>query len=419
MTLEDSILDAGDTPLTGHRMKILYITQYFPPELGAAANRAKNLSRVWMELGADVTVVCQVPHYPTGKLLPGYSKGLPRIERYGGVRTIRMPASLAASGSSLFAKLHNQTTFFLNTMRLMAKIGHGDFDLVFATTPPIWNVVSGYRFSRKFGSLFVLDVRDLWPEVVVLDESFNILWKMAMFVTAGILHWFYQKPHLITSPVKPILDYLENFSNQEKLWLPNGVLFEEVTPIPPYWKRSEKFTVIYSGLLGRLQDPTIVFEYARKLPDVDFWVVGDGIHADKFKEIHIPNLKYWGTKSWRESISLIKAADLGLVLLKDDHQWLRMALPSKSMEYLALGKPVVVNNDGFLSSILKEYDAGMGFRHSDVDGLVAFIRRISSDPELYRRMSQNAIRLAKERFDIRKNAMTLFEKFAELPGNRH
>ncbi len=416
MTLNDEIAagpNSHDKTPTG-KLRILYITQFFPPELGAAANRARNFVKIWSRNDAEVTVVCQVPHYPTGNIPDNYQERRVYREKFESAMVIRVPAVRSASGSSLYRKLYNQTTFFLNTITATFKTIEDKFDIVFATTPPIWNTISGYKLHLKYDGKLVLDIRDTWPEVVTLDDKYNILWGIAARITTVILHRFYRRASMLVSPVKPILDYLSEFFDMEKLWIPNGVLFKELELIKPYPRKNKKFTVIYSGLLGRLQGTQILFDYARKLPDVEFWVIGDGIDRPFFMENRLPNLKYWGTMPWHKTISLIKAADLGLVLLKNDSPWLKMALPSKSMEYLALGKPVVVNNDGFLASLLREYGAGEGFPHDAVEPLINFIKLVASNRELYDKLSRNALRLARDKFDMSKNALKLLEAFREL-----
>ncbi len=396
------------------RINILYITQFFPPEFGAASTRAENFIKVWSRNNARVTVICQVPHYPTGNMPKDYRKHRIYREKFKGVRVFRFPVVRAASSSSLYLKLYNQTSFFWNLMGSAFKVIDDRFDIVFSSTPPIWNIVSGYKFHRKYNGKYVLDVRDIWPEVVTLDDKYNLLWGIAAHITSLILHIFYRQASLLVSPVKPILEYLDKFSRQKKLWIPNGVIFEELESIKPYPRRSKKFTVIYAGLLGRLHGATILFDYARRLPDVEFWVIGDGIDGPFFRRNSLPNIKYWRMMPWRKAVSMIKAADLGLVLLKNESPWLRMALPSKSMEYLALGKPVVVNNNGFLASLLRQYGAGEGFPHDDVEPLISFIKLVASNKELYNKLSRNALRLARDKFDMSKNALKLLEAFREL-----
>src|SRR6202451_4455762 len=73
-------------------MKILYVSQYFPPEMGAPAARAAELSRHWVEDGHEVTVLTGFPNHPTGVLPPEYRSRFRRLvtrENVGGVNLVR------------------------------------------------------------------------------------------------------------------------------------------------------------------------------------------------------------------------------------------------------------------------------------------------------------------------------------------
>lgn len=53
--------------------EILLITNYFPPEKGAAANRMQSVAEGLGKAGYAVKVVCPLPNYPNGKIFEGYS----------------------------------------------------------------------------------------------------------------------------------------------------------------------------------------------------------------------------------------------------------------------------------------------------------------------------------------------------------
>ena len=78
-------------------MRILYLSQYFPPEMGAPAARVYELSREWVRLGHEVTVLTGFPNHPTGVIPPGYRGELVRREIVDGIRVVRAPTYAAAN----------------------------------------------------------------------------------------------------------------------------------------------------------------------------------------------------------------------------------------------------------------------------------------------------------------------------------
>ena len=51
-------------------MKAVILTQFFPPEMGAAQNRISALARAFVRRGHDLTVLTALPNYPTGQIYP-------------------------------------------------------------------------------------------------------------------------------------------------------------------------------------------------------------------------------------------------------------------------------------------------------------------------------------------------------------
>ena len=73
-------------------MKILYVSQYFSPEMGAPAARAAELSRHWAAAGHDVSVLTGFPNHPTGVVPPEYRRQFRRLvahEQTDGVNVVR------------------------------------------------------------------------------------------------------------------------------------------------------------------------------------------------------------------------------------------------------------------------------------------------------------------------------------------
>src|SRR5229473_3184625 len=94
-----------------HRPKrILYLSQYFPPEMGAPAARVSELSREWARLGHDVTVMTGFPNHPTGVVPPEYRGEFLRREMVDGIRVVRIPI-YAAPNKGFFRRVLNYLSY--------------------------------------------------------------------------------------------------------------------------------------------------------------------------------------------------------------------------------------------------------------------------------------------------------------------
>ncbi|MBS2026069.1 MAG: glycosyltransferase family 4 protein, partial [Deltaproteobacteria bacterium] len=149
-------------------MRILYVSQYFPPEMGAPAARVSELSREWAALGHDVTVLTGFPNHPTGVIPPEYRGELIRREtrpELNGVQVLRVPIH-AAANKGLVRRALNYGSFALSSAALGPVLAKRPQVLI-ATSPQILTAVSGAWLATVLRVPFVLEVRDLWPKSIV------------------------------------------------------------------------------------------------------------------------------------------------------------------------------------------------------------------------------------------------------------
>src|SRR4051812_19044770 len=153
-------------------MRVLYFTQYFPPEVGATQTRASEMSRYLVAQGHKVTVVTEVPNHPSGIIPPHYRGRLSERVREDGVDVLRL--WVWASPEKSFK---SRMRFYLSYMAMAGLSGslvRGDYDLVYATSPPLFVGAAGLAAALTRRIPFVFEVRDLWPESAVsLGELSN------------------------------------------------------------------------------------------------------------------------------------------------------------------------------------------------------------------------------------------------------
>src|SRR5208337_2003909 len=143
-------------------MRILYVSQYFPPEMGAPSARVHELSREWARLGHEVTVLTGFAHHPTGVKCAQDRYVLTRREARDGIDVVR--SYVYATANKGTARRMISYASFMGSAMLIGAVRVARPDVVIATSPQLLCACAGYVLGRRFRVPFVFEVRDLWPE---------------------------------------------------------------------------------------------------------------------------------------------------------------------------------------------------------------------------------------------------------------
>ena len=150
-------------------MKILFLTDNFPPEVNAPASRTFEHCREWVKLGAEVTVITCFPNFPAGKIYSGYKHRLFQREIIDGIKVIRLWTYVAANKGIVRRSLDYLSfgiiSFFVG---LFSKC-----NVIVATSPQFFTAVSAAAISFLKRKKFVFEVRDLWPESIIGVDVMN------------------------------------------------------------------------------------------------------------------------------------------------------------------------------------------------------------------------------------------------------
>ena len=145
-------------------MRILYLTQFYPPEPGAASVRAKELAENWAAEGHRVTVLTGFPNYLAGRIFKGYKNGILRREKLDGYNLVRV-CTVASPKGAVLRRVINQAAFFF--FSFLGGLRLGKFDLVIVSSPPFVVGLAGWLIARLCRTRFVFEVRDLYPETAI------------------------------------------------------------------------------------------------------------------------------------------------------------------------------------------------------------------------------------------------------------
>ena len=138
-------------------MKILFLTDNFPPEVNAPATRTFEHCTEWVKQGAEVTVITCFPNFPKGKIYEGYKNKLYQKESINGITVIRVWSFMAANKGVIKRLLD------FNSYAIMSFFV-GIFcrtDLIIGTSPQFFTAISAFFLSLFKRKPWVMEVRDI------------------------------------------------------------------------------------------------------------------------------------------------------------------------------------------------------------------------------------------------------------------
>ena len=202
-------------------MRILFISQYFPPEMGAPATRTYELCKAWVQSGHDVTVLTAFPHHPTGIVPPDYRRKFFLRENVKGINLVRTYVYATANKGFLKRTL-SYISFLLSAVFFFPLIKCNP-QVVIATSPQFFVAIAGYILSRLKRWPFVFEVRDLWPESIVAVGALKNPWLIG--VLNKISYFLYKRASLIVVVAESTREILagRGISRDKIEVVPNGI----------------------------------------------------------------------------------------------------------------------------------------------------------------------------------------------------
>jgi glycosyltransferase involved in cell wall biosynthesis len=391
-------------------MRILYVSQYFPPEMGAPAARVFELGREWVRRGDEVTVLTAFPNHPTGMVPVEYRMALRHgsmRESVEGIEVVRVWL-YAAPNRSPSQRILNYTSFFLSAVARGLWLRRPD--VIIGTSPQLLAGFAGWVLARRFRRPFVFEVRDLWPESLPasgIGRPGSALYR----VLAGLARFLYRRANLVVPVTQAFCPLIEAAApGVRQAVIENGV---DAALFHPLDSRGAKralgldgqFVVSYIGTIGFAHGLDVVLSAAamlrRTAPNLVFLFVGEGAEREslqiKSQELGLHNVRFVGQRLRSEIPRYIAASDACLVLLRNAELF-RTVLPSKMLEFMACSRPVIAGVAGYAASLIQDSGGGICVTPEDQRALVDAIRRLYEEPVLGAKLGGNGHRFVLERF---------------------
>lgn len=383
-------------------MKILFLTDNFPPESNAPANRTYEHALEWINKGAEVTVITCAPNFPKGKLFPGYKNRLWQKENMDGIKVIRVWSYMSGNSGVLKRTLDYisfaVTAFFAS---LFVKT-----DVIVATSPQFFTAICGHFaafFKRK---PWIMEVRDLWPESI---EAVNAIQhrKVLNFLEKIELALYRSADRIVvvTDTFKENIG-ARGISKAKIDIVKNGVVLHNY-PVreksPELLRKHDlegKFVVGYLGTFGMAHKLDFIIDSAKNVtdPDIHFVFVGDGAMKpqllEQTEELGLKNVSMLPSVTKKETKDYISLFDVALVPLRKNETF-KTVIPSKIFENAAMGKPILLGIEGECMKLIKDHGAGVCFEPENEADFLEKLNLIKNDPKVYFNAQTGALTLAR------------------------
>lgn len=406
-------------------MNILFLTDNFPPESNAPANRTYEHCIEWINKGAQVTVITCAPNFPKGKIFAGYKNKLYQTEEMDGIKVIRVWSYMSGNKGVLrrtldyvsFGVMAFLVSLFIKT------------DVLVATTPQFFTALFGWLAAFLKRKPWIMEVRDLWPESIKAVDAIqqngviDFLEKIELFL-------YRQATRIVV-----VTDsFKENISDRGiskgKIdVVKNGVILSQYPVLPKSknllkkYNLEGKFIVGYLGTHGLAHKLDFILECAIlvKDPDIHFVFVGNGAKREELlkqkNRLNLKNVSLLPSVTKFETKEFISIFDVSLVNLSKSKTF-KTVIPSKIFENASMGKPILLGLEGESKQIINDFEAGICFEPENKFDFVQKLKFLKEDKKAIEYYKKGALKMA-QAFDRRLFALQMFAIIKNVAFGSH
>lgn len=402
-------------------MRILFITDNFPPEVNAPATRTYEHCQEWLKQGIQVTVITCAPNFPKGEVYPGYKNKLRQVEMMNGIKVIRVWSYITAN-EGFFKRILDFMSF--GFMAFWAGL-FVKTDLIIATSPQFFTTPSAWLLSVFKRKPWVFEVRDLWPESIKAVSALNEKSRIYRFLERMELFLYKRADQIITVTEAFKKNISERGIDENKIHvIKNGAnlgLFQPKPKDPTLLKEHHlegKFIVGYIGTHGMAHKLDFFLDFIKetKEDNIHFLFMGEGAEKQKLLKIaqekNITNVLFLDNVSKDKVIDYVSIIDVALVHLKRSDTF-KTVIPSKIFESAAMRKPILLGVEGESKEIIENFNAGLCFIPENKESFLNCLYEMKDDTLLYTEFQKGCEELVKE-FDRKKLAHKMLEHLKTL-----
>jgi colanic acid biosynthesis glycosyl transferase WcaI len=372
-------------------MRILFLTDNFPPERNAPATRVYEHACYWVKWGHEVTVITCAPNFPEGEVFPGYRNRWYEVEEMDGIRVVRVKTFITANEGVVLRTL-DYLSFMASAW--VAGLFQEKPDVVISTSPQFFSAVAGWALAGARRKPFIFELRDLWPASIAAVGAMN--GNGALRLLERLELFLYRRAAAVVPVTEAFkADLVRRGIPAEKISVViNGVDLPRYAPRPRDTELAEAaglnghFVVGYIGTHGMahaLEKVLDAAERVRHLPDVRFLFVGGGAGkaglVEEAGRRDLPNVVFLPPQPKDAMPRVWSLCDVALVHLKDTPVF-GTVIPSKIFEAMGMGLPVLIASPrGEAGGIVEREGAGMWIPPEDSEALAEAVLQFRDDGE--------------------------------------
>ncbi|TVP61450.1 MAG: glycosyltransferase WbuB [Nodularia sp. (in: Bacteria)] len=386
-------------------IKLSVVTQYFPPDYAATGQLIEELVKQLEQQGVNIEVFTSQP---------GYAFGLstaPCLERVDGIKIQRSRSAQLFPGR-IRGKLANGVLYTLRSFLYLLRAWRRNDVLLVTTAPPFLPIV-GYLVNILFKLPYVCIIYDLYPDIVVsLGVVSKNHWVAKLWLALNRRVWLKAKGIVVLSPEmkQRVLEHCPQVAHKVSI-IHSWANPEFIVPIAKQenwfaWKHNlvNKFTVLYSGNMGRCHDIDTLLKAAIELQDepIQFVCIGGGAKREELivqvNELGLHNFTFLPYQDKKDLPYSLTSGDLSLVSINSSSE--SLVLPSKLYSALASGRPlaIVCSPQSSLRELIGEAECGAAFDYGDGHGLAEFIRLLQRNQQVGEQMGKAARKYLQSHF---------------------
>ncbi len=387
-------------------MHVLLIHQAFAALDEPGGTRHYELARHLIARGHRVTIIASPVSYITGRPRGGRVPFIEKESPQPGLTILRTYV-YAAHHKSFVHRLLAFFSFMVSSF--IAGLGVRQVDLVWGTSPPIFQGVTAWALARLKRARFLFEVRDLWPYFAV---AVGVLTNPVLIRLSEWLEGFlYRHADRVMVNSPGFVAHIRARGVQRVDLIPNGAdltMFDPTADGADFRQRyglGSDFLIVYAGAHGLSNDLDVVLDAAQLLrahAGLRFVLIGDGKEKPRLQRraeaLALPNLVFIDSLPKNEMRAALAAADAGLAILKPIAAY-KTTYPNKVFDYMAAGRPVLLAIDGVIREVVEAAQGGIFVPPGDAAALSAAAERLSADRAAAQAMGQRGRAYLEKHFD--------------------
>ncbi|MEN9336888.1 MAG: hypothetical protein RLZZ500_1875 [Bacteroidota bacterium] len=388
---------------------LLIISNYYPPEKGAAANRIEQMALQLQKNGYDVTVLCPLGNYPKGELFPEYKGKFSVTENQKGIRVKRL--WIYPSNSKNIAKRLLSILSFSTLLVLYLLFKKTPQKVIVQSPPLLLSFLSVATLSLKSKKI-ILNVSDLWP-LAALELNAIKAGSFSHKVSLFMERFIYKKATLVLGQSQEILDHVHTLFPYKKGYLYRNFPDHAVSNLELVTNQEPTIKIFYAGLLGVAQGVHALCQHLElENTLIELHIFGDGAEKkeiESYLQQHPAKPIYFHGIMERHALhEQLKTFDIAIVPLTTR---IYGSVPSKIFEYGCLGFPILYFGGGEGEQVVEENDLGWVVPVGNFNQMNEQLQKINTrTKEDFEQKKQQVFHTANAVFNIQKQVEELIEK---------